>query len=126
MNRTIPLIYFLCLVGPLLMHESHSTTRAPRRLQPASVVAAISSSADDDGRNRYEDAELEEGFADLDRDGSQSISLDEWRRPFEEHTDSWLQIADTVRNDHHFASAVPVKRTIFVYGVRLKRTPETD
>ena len=32
----------------------------------------------------------------MDGDASESLSLDEWRRPFEEHTDSWLQIADTV------------------------------
>jgi hypothetical protein len=32
----------------------------------------------------------------MDKDGNMKLSLDEWRRPFEDHTDSWLQIADTV------------------------------
>jgi hypothetical protein len=45
-----------------------------------------------DDKNKYDDKELENAFADLDKDGSASLSLDEWRRPFEEHTDAWLQV----------------------------------
>jgi len=48
-----------------------------------------------DDKNKYDDKELDRAFADLDKDTSSSLSLDEWRRPFEEHTDAWLQIADT-------------------------------
>jgi len=46
-----------------------------------------------DDKNRYDDKELERAFADLDKDTSASLSLDEWRRPFEEHTDAWLQVS---------------------------------
>ena len=45
-----------------------------------------------DDKNKYDDKELENAFADLDKDGSASLSLDEWRLPFEEHTDAWLQV----------------------------------
>jgi hypothetical protein len=45
-----------------------------------------------DDKNKYDQKELERAFADLDRDDSASLSLDEWRRPFEEHTDAWLQV----------------------------------
>lgn len=45
-----------------------------------------------DDKNKYDQKELERAFADLDRDGSETLSLDEWRRPFEEHTDAWLQV----------------------------------
>ncbi len=48
-----------------------------------------------DERQKYDPEELDQGFADLDKDKSASISLDEWRRPFEQHTDAWLQMADT-------------------------------
>jgi Ca2+-binding EF-hand superfamily protein len=48
-----------------------------------------------DDKNAYDDKELARAFSDLDKDSSDSLSLDEWRRPFEEHTDAWLQIADT-------------------------------
>jgi hypothetical protein len=50
-----------------------------------------------DDKNKYDQKELERAFADLDRDGSASLSLDEWRRPFEEHTDAWLQVRACVR-----------------------------
>ena len=48
-----------------------------------------------DDKNKYDDKELARAFQDLDTDATGSLSLDEWRRPFEEHTDAWLQIADT-------------------------------
>ena len=48
-----------------------------------------------DERQKYDPEELEQSFSDLDKDKGASISLDEWRRPFEEHTDAWLQMADT-------------------------------
>jgi hypothetical protein len=48
-----------------------------------------------DERQKYDPDELQQSFSDLDKDKSATISLDEWRRPFEEHTDAWLQMADT-------------------------------
>ena len=44
-----------------------------------------------DDKNKYDFKELERAFADLDKDTSSSLSLDEWRRPFEEHTDKYME-----------------------------------
>jgi hypothetical protein len=62
-----------------------------------------------DDKNKYDLKELERAFADLDKDTSSSLSLDEWRRPFEEHTDAWLQVffrpCGTLANTLHLPMA---------------------
>ena len=53
-----------------------------------------------DDKNKYDDKELDRAFADLDKDNSSSLSLDEWRRPFEEHTDAWLQVNQQTKQEN--------------------------
>eukprot|EP00960_Hanusia_phi_P074925 768344-Hanusia_phi.AAC.17 len=54
--------------------------------------------------DHYNQTELDEGYASLDRDQNDLLSLEEWRRPFEEHTDSWLHITDSeAQHEAHIA-----------------------
>lgn len=54
--------------------------------------------------DRYNQTELDEGYSSLDKDENNLLSLEEWRRPFEEHTDSWLHITDAeAQHEAHIA-----------------------